>query len=460
MSFLDRLVDGLLDVAVQDDPAVTPKQRAVQKDDGTHTGFFVACFLDPSAAAALAQPGGEAPEDLHVTLCYVPEWPTDAREEAIAALTGLARAMAPLSGVVSGTGRFQATASSDGNDVLIGLPDVPGLAGLRHAVVTTLAAAGIPQTSEHGWTPHVTLAYIAPDLTEAPSIPRHVPIQLSALTIRAGDAPAIILPLAGDYVSKADADDRALATAWVQKLGPRGDSAGARHLLTAAATLADAAETTLPGRGPMVYGVGADPTADGLALTTLAGRQSTEAAVITTLALESKLILSPTGTGLVAEIAHFVAAPQVPDAAVRGAWHGHLAACKAMGVTSFRCGPGAATRGTLARATKAFADTIPADAYYTIVTQPDACPVCTAIADTANTERRSGRIGFPLRDVMAQFDALADAADDGVLPDELEAVPFPRLDDVIDAGVRELTASGWSLPGFHPGCRCQAVLVG
>jgi 2'-5' RNA ligase len=144
---------------------------ATQKQDAAHAGFFVALQLDPWAAQRLALPDGEAAGTLHVTLSYCPEWDPAAADAAIAALEEVADAYATLSGRIGGVGRFAASASSDGQEVVYAVPDVPGLAGLRQAVVEALAIAGIMQTSEHGWSPHVTLAYVSETDRGMPTVP-------------------------------------------------------------------------------------------------------------------------------------------------------------------------------------------------------------------------------------------------------------------------------------------------
>jgi histidinol phosphatase-like PHP family hydrolase/2'-5' RNA ligase/predicted ABC-type ATPase len=68
------------------------------------------------------------------------------------------------------------------------LPDVPGLAELRHEVVTALADAGIDHARNHGWTPHMTLAY-----TPTPSPPPvellHEPLSFDRVYVTRGDLP-------------------------------------------------------------------------------------------------------------------------------------------------------------------------------------------------------------------------------------------------------------------------------
>lgn len=118
-------------------------------------GSMVCLYLDPATAAALAVPGGQEPETLHVTLAFLPNGVQDP-EQLTPILALLAEWFDPLDGVLGGFGMF--APGPDGVPV-IGLPDVPGLDELRVAVVEALEEAGVDVAHNHGFQPHVTLAY-------------------------------------------------------------------------------------------------------------------------------------------------------------------------------------------------------------------------------------------------------------------------------------------------------------
>lgn len=123
-------------------------------------GLYVACWLSPEQAERLYC-GGEEPEALHVTLCYLGELddlPANAFDVAQAAVRNLATQQPPLAGTVPGFGVFR----GGDRDVFWAALDVPGLAELRHRVCARIRSAGLPVESEHGFTPHVTLAYLDP----------------------------------------------------------------------------------------------------------------------------------------------------------------------------------------------------------------------------------------------------------------------------------------------------------
>jgi len=100
------------------------------------------------------------------------------------------------------------------------LPDVVGLAELRHAVCEALEAEGIEYSMMHGWTPHMTVAY-----TEEPSPPpaRLIgqPLTFDRLTLSVGDRPRDF-PLGGGSLLAAAPRDCACGHAYRDHLGDDG----------------------------------------------------------------------------------------------------------------------------------------------------------------------------------------------------------------------------------------------
>lgn len=126
------------------------------------SGLYVACWLGAADADALHLPAGEPAERLHVTLAYlgdVDELPAGAFATAADAVQAVAATAGPLDGTVPGYGMFR---GGENGDVFWAAVDVPGLAGLRQRICDRLAAAALPPVEPHGWTPHVTLAYLEP----------------------------------------------------------------------------------------------------------------------------------------------------------------------------------------------------------------------------------------------------------------------------------------------------------
>lgn len=159
--------------------------------DSEHSGLFVGWFLDAPTADALAlETDGAVPAtELHVTVCYggdIAEIPDIQVMRAIENARQCIEYSRPMAGVVSGVGRFQAASEDEGDlDVVYAGVDVPGLAELHTDIRNAFTRAGFPG-SEHGFTPHITLAYVAPG-SELPveSVP-NLPLVISALTINAG----------------------------------------------------------------------------------------------------------------------------------------------------------------------------------------------------------------------------------------------------------------------------------
>lgn len=132
--------------------------------DANPTGAMIALYPTAEQAAALAVDGGEAPEHMHVTLAYIGQMADlDPKQvdSARAICAAVAALHSPLAGTFGGVARF--TGTDDGLDPVVATVDVQGLVALRNTLCEHLAAADVPMPSEHGYTPHCTLAYVAPD---------------------------------------------------------------------------------------------------------------------------------------------------------------------------------------------------------------------------------------------------------------------------------------------------------
>jgi 2'-5' RNA ligase len=161
---------GLDDSVAFGEPA--PVQQHTDYDPatkalGSSTAAMVALYPDPSVARAMALPGGELPEELHVTLAYlgddaVVRLDRDRIEAALAAVNS------PLAGEVGGLGRFNGGYPAGQESwPLVALMDLPTLPEFRQRLVGTLKAAGVDVVANHGFTPHLTLAYVGPEDEEA-----------------------------------------------------------------------------------------------------------------------------------------------------------------------------------------------------------------------------------------------------------------------------------------------------
>jgi 2'-5' RNA ligase/phage portal protein BeeE len=135
-----------------------------------HTGIMVALYPDEATAEALAVPGYEAPDELHVTLAFMGDMNDmydDAYNPAVSpyyltqALAAFATECAPLSGYAIDVQRFP---GDDEAYPVFASVAVPGLHEFRAELVQRIEAANYRVDMTHpDYTPHMTLAYIPQD---------------------------------------------------------------------------------------------------------------------------------------------------------------------------------------------------------------------------------------------------------------------------------------------------------
>lgn len=136
--------------------------------------LWIGLPIPESVARALAIEGGEPAEKLHVTLCFSqlsmnirgfePDSTVGGGIEGIrSAVEEIAKKTWPFTARIGGIGRFNASNSSDGKDVFYASADIPGLSQFREQLVNIMEKCGYYQSSDHGYFPHVTLAYIEQD---------------------------------------------------------------------------------------------------------------------------------------------------------------------------------------------------------------------------------------------------------------------------------------------------------
>lgn len=154
-------------VPVQPNPdALAGLRLARHGRDSDSPRVMVAWALDPGTAASLAERvGGAIDDNPHLTLAYLGRL-NEIDEEALASarlgLKALAAAHPALTGTIGGIGRFSASDTSEGRDVVYASADVPGLSRLRGWVAKLLEEAGCPARSDHDFTPHITIQYVEP----------------------------------------------------------------------------------------------------------------------------------------------------------------------------------------------------------------------------------------------------------------------------------------------------------
>lgn len=134
-------------------------------EDYQGEGVIVMFALPEKFAQKIAIKGGQGPEGLHVTVCYVGK-AKDLGKGKIKMIGKIckhvARSFEPLSARLGGLGRFAAAKTSDNKDVVYASVDAPRLEELRGALLRLLKGANIEWATDHGYSPHITLAYIDP----------------------------------------------------------------------------------------------------------------------------------------------------------------------------------------------------------------------------------------------------------------------------------------------------------
>lgn len=173
----------------------TPRQTVTAAAPGmSPNATMIALKPTPEQAAALALPAGLPADTLHLTLCYLGE--TEGPLSVVVdALRPVALTHASLAGTVGGVGAFNGE-PPEGFPLIV-LPDVPGLVELRLAVTEALVEADIEYARNHGYCPHITLAYVEDAAAALPLVGVGGPINFGDLLIVRGDTEIIPLPLSG-----------------------------------------------------------------------------------------------------------------------------------------------------------------------------------------------------------------------------------------------------------------------
>ena len=164
----EALAEGdVVEVPVED------SLRSLRIDGGTSDGIAVVLQLPPEYAAGL--PTQTPASDLHVTLCYLgrsDRGDPQSADRLVAAVRQWAATVPPIAATLGGIGRF--AAGPDGDPVYVPVAS-EAITDARPALVAFLRAAGFGVAKGHGFTPHLTLAYVAAgEPTPAPVAPLQV----------------------------------------------------------------------------------------------------------------------------------------------------------------------------------------------------------------------------------------------------------------------------------------------
>jgi 2'-5' RNA ligase len=157
----------------------------------THTGAMIALFLPADVGRKFGMMGDDSllPSEMHITLAYLgkaDQLTYEQAEECHSFLSLISSGCSPLTGTINGCGRF--CNGGDEGDPFFIIPDLPDLPALREAVIAGVRMFDIAPASDHGFTPHITLAYI----------PHNSPNPFDQIERTPVIFPTISLVLAGD----------------------------------------------------------------------------------------------------------------------------------------------------------------------------------------------------------------------------------------------------------------------
>lgn len=129
----------------------------------TQQGVMIALYPPMTVAEQIAIPNYEAPEAIHCTLAYLGNVDDIEDPEALRRCVGeFAAQNFRLTGRIDGLGRFSQV-QSDNTQAFYASVNVPELPHFRHELCECLdEEADIEVSNTHGFTPHMTLAYINP----------------------------------------------------------------------------------------------------------------------------------------------------------------------------------------------------------------------------------------------------------------------------------------------------------
>lgn len=172
--------------------AIPPIPEPTRTLNAGHTGVMVALIPDSAAVQALADQRAvtEPADQLHLTLVFL----GDSTEQPLATnkaqLIDAVRQWAaqhgtPLEGTINGAGRFFHAEDDETNAVFVS-PDVPGLPELRQSLCDWLERSGFDYAQNHGFTPHITVAYVPLD-APTPDIRVDTPVSFPSVTLGWGD---------------------------------------------------------------------------------------------------------------------------------------------------------------------------------------------------------------------------------------------------------------------------------
>ena len=134
------------------------------------SGAMLAVPVPPDVAARISLPGGEAPEDLHITLFYFGDAENvapEGRDAIIYTALGVAASCGPFDVALEGTEVFEENEERP----IVALVNSPALLAFREKLAGAFYEADIDYSKDYEYKPHVTLKYLGQE--PAPPVPVH-----------------------------------------------------------------------------------------------------------------------------------------------------------------------------------------------------------------------------------------------------------------------------------------------
>lgn len=121
-------------------------------------GIMIAVVPPEEIIDDLVVEGGETPENIHITVCYLGHTTDYSRQQLsdlVETVTSWAETYEPFEARTQGAGTFV----NDGSHVLWAAVDAPALTRMHVALVDYLREHGYSPSEDHSFTPHITLKY-------------------------------------------------------------------------------------------------------------------------------------------------------------------------------------------------------------------------------------------------------------------------------------------------------------
>lgn len=155
------------------------------------------------------------PPDYHLTLCYLGNITDDEFAGIAETMLNQFGCAISVSGIIGGVGRFFNDRPDDPTNAIYASFDSPELPAFRQSIVNILNKNGIAYPDEHGFTPHITLAYIDKYQPTPPIIFSPIDCTFDKLVLAHGDHHVVIPLGACSTVDTGEAYDYSAGSAYV-----------------------------------------------------------------------------------------------------------------------------------------------------------------------------------------------------------------------------------------------------